>query len=170
MFLEVMSDTLNGLYEILVGGIGIQAKPTGNLAYGQVFVETEVEDAAVRFLHLLVHVSSDVVDSFQPFVNRLKVGFIFYGHQSLYSVVYPHLSDSVQTGIARGGQQITVILGWNVAVCYSQEDVLHHVLSFFVIAQQDSGQMNHLAVVLAEKLFDELLTLSQFQATLLGTR
>ena len=45
-----MSDLLNALHEILVGSIRVQSQPTSNLADGQVFVEAEVEDAAVRFL------------------------------------------------------------------------------------------------------------------------
>ena len=46
---EVISDYLNTLGEILVSGIWIQTKPTGNLCDSQIFVETEVEDAAMRF-------------------------------------------------------------------------------------------------------------------------
>ena len=52
---EVISDFLNALGEILVGGIRIQTKPTGNLCNSQIFVETEMEDAAMRFFQLLVH-------------------------------------------------------------------------------------------------------------------
>ena len=41
-----------------------------------------------------------------------------------------------------------------VGVGNSQEDVLYHVLSLTIITQQDSGQMNHLAIVPAEKMFE----------------
>ena len=51
---EVISDFLNALGEILVGGIRIQTEPAGNLCDRQIFVEAEMEDAAMRFLQLLV--------------------------------------------------------------------------------------------------------------------
>ena len=77
MFTEVMSDLLNALHEILVGSIRIQTQPTGNLTDGQVIVEAEVEDAAVRFLQLLVHVSGNIIEPFHPFVNGLQGGIVF---------------------------------------------------------------------------------------------
>jgi hypothetical protein len=110
MFTEMMSDLLNALREILVGGIRIQTQPTGNLANGQVFIETEVEDAAVRFFQLPIHVGDNVVETFQPLVNGLQFDFVLYGHQALHFIVKLPLSDSVQTSIAHGGQQIIVIL------------------------------------------------------------
>ena len=40
MILEVVSDLLNALHEILVSGIRVQTKPTGYLADGQILIET----------------------------------------------------------------------------------------------------------------------------------
>ena len=151
---EVIPDFLNALGEILVGGIWIQTEATGNLCDCQIFVETEMEDAAMRFLQLLLHEDRDIFQLLQLSVNGLQVGIVFYGHQSLHFVVKMHLSDSVQAGIAHGNKEIGIVLGRDVTVGNTQEDVLNHVLSLAVIAQQDSGQMNHLAVVPAEKLFD----------------
>ena len=54
---------------------------------------------------------------------------------------------------AYGSEQIPLTLRRYVTIGHTQKDVLYHVLSLTVIAQQDSGQMNHLAVVLAEELF-----------------
>jgi len=153
LMFEVIPDILNALGEILVGGIRIQTETTGNLCDCQVIVETETEDAAVRFLQLLLHEDRDIFQLLQLSVNGLQVGIVFYGHQSLHFVVKMHLSDSVQAGITHSSEEIRVVLGRNVTVGNTQKDVLHHVLSLAVIAQQDSGQMNHLAEVLAEKPF-----------------
>ena len=71
MFLEVLSDTLNALHEILVGRVPVHAKPTGYLDEGEVFIEAEVDDAAVRLFQLFVHVGCNVVEPFQSFVNGL---------------------------------------------------------------------------------------------------
>ena len=68
---EVISDFLNALVEILVSGIRIQTKPTGNLSDGQIFVDTEVEDTAMRFLQLLVHESRNIFKLLQLSVNGL---------------------------------------------------------------------------------------------------
>ena len=68
---EVISDFLNAFGEILVSGIRIQAKPTGNLCDSQIFVETEVEDAAMRFFQLLVHESRNIFKLLQLSFNRL---------------------------------------------------------------------------------------------------
>ena len=57
---EMITDFLNALSEILVGSIRIQTKPTGNLCYSQIFIETEMEDAAMRFFQMLVHESRAV--------------------------------------------------------------------------------------------------------------
>ena len=68
---EVITDSLNALGEIFVGGIRIQTKPTGNLCDSQIFVETEVEDAAMRFFQLLVHEDRNIFKLLQLSVNGL---------------------------------------------------------------------------------------------------
>ena len=151
---EVISDFLNALGEILVRGIRIKTETTGNLCDCQVIVETEMEDAAMRFLQLLVHEDRDIFHLLQLSVNGLLVCLVFYRQQVLHPFVQLHLPYSVQAGIAHGNKEIGIVLGRDVTVGNTQKDVLHHVLSPAVIAQQDSGQMNHLAVVPAEKLFD----------------
>jgi hypothetical protein len=75
----VNSDLLNALGKILIDGIRIQTKPTGNLADSQVFVETEMEDAAMRFLQLFIYESCYVIVPSLLLVNRLQVGLGFYG-------------------------------------------------------------------------------------------
>ena len=74
---EVISDFLNALGEILVGGIRIQTKPTGNLCNSLIFVETEMENATLWFFQLLVHESRNIVNLFLLFVNGLLINFGF---------------------------------------------------------------------------------------------
>ena len=68
---EVITDSLNALGEILVGGIRIQAEPTGNLCDSQIFVETEMKDAAMRFFQLLVYEDRNFFELLQLSFNRL---------------------------------------------------------------------------------------------------
>ena len=68
---EVISDFLNALGEILVGGIRIQTETTGNLCDSQIFIETEMENAAMWFFQLLVHESRNIFKLLQLFVNGL---------------------------------------------------------------------------------------------------
>ena len=68
---EVISDFLNALGEILVGGIRIQTETTGNLCDSQVLVETEVEDATVWLLKLFVNENRNILKLLQLFVNGL---------------------------------------------------------------------------------------------------
>ena len=75
---EVISDFLNALGEILVSGIWIQTETTGNLCNSQIFVETEMEDAAMRFFQLLVHESQNFFKLLQLSVNGLLVCLVFY--------------------------------------------------------------------------------------------
>ena len=98
----MLSDMLHALCEILVGGVRIQAKPTGYLCNGQVFIETEMEDAAVRFFHLLVHESRNVFKPFQLFVDGLEVSIGINGQQVPHFFVQLLLPYPVQAGIAHG--------------------------------------------------------------------
>ena len=68
---EVISDFLNAYGEILVSGIRIQAKPMGNLCNSQIFVETEMKDAAMRFFQLLVHENRNIFKLLRLSVNWL---------------------------------------------------------------------------------------------------
>ena len=65
-----MSDLLNALDEILVGGVRVHVESLGNLGNREVFVEAQVEDAAVGFFQLLVGKGL-------YFVNLLQL--FFYG-------------------------------------------------------------------------------------------
>ena len=89
---EVITDFLNALGEILVSGIRIQTKPMGNLSDSQIFVETEVEDAAMRFFQLLVHESRNIFKLLQLSVNGLQVCLVFYRQEVLHPFVQLHLS------------------------------------------------------------------------------
>ena len=68
---EVISDFLNALGEILVSGIWIQAETMGNLCNSQIFIETEMKDAAMRFFQLLVHESRNIFKLLQLSINGL---------------------------------------------------------------------------------------------------
>ena len=45
-----LADALDGLTEIFVAGVGIHVHPAGDISDGQVFVETETEDGAIRLI------------------------------------------------------------------------------------------------------------------------
>ena len=104
MDVEMFPDMLHALCEILIGGVRVQAKPTGDVCYGQVLIETEVEDAAVRLPHLLVHESRNVFEPFLLFFDGLEVGIGINGQQIPHFFVQLLLPYPVQTGIAHGDQ------------------------------------------------------------------
>ena len=75
---EMITDFLNALSEILISGIRIQAKSTGNLCNSQIFIETEMEDTAMRFFQMLVNESRYFFKLLQLSVNGLQVHLVFY--------------------------------------------------------------------------------------------
>ena len=68
----MMSDLLNALDEILVGGVRIHVESLGNLGNRQVFVEAQVEDAAVGLFQFLVGKGLYFVNLLKPFFYGLQ--------------------------------------------------------------------------------------------------
>ena len=122
-----------------------------NLPYRQFIVKTHTENGMAWFFHLV-----NAVLDFSQLIQLPRDGIDFLLHLYRIKIAYLFLQfflpDNIQATMMHGCHQITVRDACRRFRPHQPfKHVLHHILSFLVIPQQDTGQTNHPAVVLTKK-------------------